>query len=75
VKLRFTLEDRIYCLQRTTDLPADLREKVLQADILYLQYKDHEAERIVRSVEMECHSRNITIWIPYHALVGCNPAY
>lgn len=73
-----TLEDRIYCLERTIDLhdvpiPTDLVLKVITAKMLYINYLDDLAEWYVSQVEREFCRRNIEIFIPEnaHHLVQC----
>jgi hypothetical protein len=59
-----TLEDRIYCLQRTSELPHELRDSLMKADKAYLQNRDEEAVEIVNNIELECHARGISIYKP-----------
>ncbi|MGV2885905.1 hypothetical protein [Paenibacillus taichungensis] len=58
------LNDRIYCLQRTMNMSDDLRQKVHQADVLYLQDQESAAEHIINEVEVECNIRGISIYRP-----------
>jgi hypothetical protein len=58
------LNDRIYCLQRTMNMSDDLRQKVHQVDVLYLQDQDSAAEHIISEVEVECNTRGISIYRP-----------
>lgn len=64
---KFTLDDRIFCLQRTFNLPSELRTMVYQADVLYLQDRDDEAEKIIVQIESMCDQANISIWLPENA--------
>jgi hypothetical protein len=63
-----TLDDRIYCLQRTA-LPDDLQAKLTEADIAYLQDRDHTATQLVTEIESECQNRGITINVPKFAFM------
>lgn len=58
------LDDRIYCLQKTGELPEELRQKVHNADVLYLQDQDKVAEQVINEVEAECSIRGIQIYKP-----------
>lgn len=57
------LDDRIYCLQQT-ELPDDLRAKLVDADIAYLQDRDYTATQLVSQIETECQLRGIFIFQP-----------
>lgn len=61
-----TLDDRIFCLQRT-QLPSDLLTKLRDADVAYLQDRDNMALKLVNEIESECKDRNISIYIPKYA--------
>jgi hypothetical protein len=67
VQQNLHLDDRIYCLQRTKDLPEELRALVHEADRLYLQDKDEQSEVLVKRVESECRERGIVIYSPSFA--------
>lgn len=62
------LDDRIYCLQQT-DLPDDLRARLVDADVAYLQDRDHTSIQIIEEIEMECQSRGIVIHVPKYAFM------
>lgn len=59
-----TIEDRIYCLQKTQDLPHELRDMLMKADKAYIQDRDSEALAIIQVIELECQTRGVTIYRP-----------
>lgn len=59
-----TLDDRIYCLQRTTKLPEELANVLTVADTHYIQERDVQALELVNYLEMQCRLQNIDIYLP-----------
>ncbi len=58
------LDDRIYCLQRTPELPAPLRLLLHNADVAYIQGDDDQALEIVSRIESACSNSGISIFRP-----------
>ncbi|GAK41986.1 hypothetical protein TCA2_4478 [Paenibacillus sp. TCA20] len=58
-----SLDDHIYCLQRTP-LPAQLSIDLIRADTFYLQDKDDECRQILGEIEQKCAELNIKIYRP-----------
>lgn len=58
------LDNRIYCLQMTMNLPNDLSALLHEADVLFLQDKDDEAEDLVSRIECDCNERGVHIFSP-----------
>lgn len=65
-----TLEDRIYCLLRTSMLPTDLKSLLEQAEAAYLEECDEIAVKLVIRIENSCKQRGIEIYTP-QLLVNC----
>lgn len=55
------LDNRIFRLQQTKGLPDDLRAKLQQADVAFLQDRDGEAAKLVTEIEQECANRGIEL--------------
>lgn len=62
-----SLDNEIFLLQKTK-LPPKLAEKLLEADILFLQDKEEESAKIVRKIKEECDVLGIEIAGPSKAL-------
>lgn len=69
-----TLDDRIYCLQRTIDLPAHLKMMLKRADICYLNMKDEAAESILSDIEHQCDLLGVSIFKP-HTVIATAPVF
>lgn len=57
-----SLDNRIFALQKTKDLPEDLRLMLFHADSVFLQDKEEAAEYLVSEIERECQARGIGIY-------------
>jgi hypothetical protein len=60
MNINVNLDNRIFVL-KLTKLPDDLRKKVHEADVAYLQDRDTEASLIIAEVEKACQERGIGI--------------
>ena len=56
-----SLDNRIFALQKTKDLPEDLRLLLFHADTVYLQEAEEAAEYLITEIEHECQARGIRI--------------
>jgi len=57
-----SLDNRIFALQKTKDLPEDLRLMLFHADVVYIQNSEDAAEYLVGEIERECQVRGIRIF-------------
>lgn len=57
-----SLDNRIFALQKTKNLPEDLRLLLFHADSVNLQDAEDTAESLVSEIERECHARGIRIY-------------
>lgn len=57
-----SLDNRIFALQKTKDLPEDLRLLLFHADSVYVQDAEEAAEYLITEIERECQARGIQIF-------------
>lgn len=56
--MELELDNRLYILQ-SSNLPDDLRRKLIEADKLFLKDRDTESEIIIAEIKRECKVRSI----------------
>lgn len=59
-----SIDDRLYVLQNTPELPDDLKKKLHEADVAYLQDRDGECLRLLDEIENQCRKLGINLWNP-----------
>ena len=65
-----TLDDRIFLLQHTTELPNTIKQRLVEADVAYLQDREAEATRIVEEIETWCENNGVNIINPFGYLAA-----
>lgn len=62
--MELNLDNRLYILRSSSNLPDDLRIKFVEADKLFLRDHNEESEAIINEIEHECKIRNISLYQP-----------
>lgn len=57
-----SLDNRIFALQKTKDLPEELRVLLFHADVVHLQDAEDATECLVSEIEREYQARGIQIY-------------
>lgn len=60
-EINVDLDNRIFALQQTKNLPDSIRQLVQEADRAYLQDRDSDAYQLIGKAESECAKLGIAI--------------